>query len=92
MSGQEVAVVRNRLRKVVAEKGGSVVKFGISQADSEAMSETVLNFIFARKEDISLHEMVCPYTSFGHRPKLLIEHLGSLMLCFLLEAVHTASS
>lgn len=41
------------------EKGGSVVKFGISEADSDAMSETILDFTFAREEGISHHTMVC---------------------------------
>lgn len=41
------------------EKGSSVVKFGISEADSEAMSEIILDFTFAREEGISRHTMVC---------------------------------
>lgn len=53
----------------MTEKGGSVVKFEISEADSEAMSETILDFIFAREESISLYKMVCQYTSFENKPK-----------------------
>lgn len=53
----------------MVEKGGSVVKFAISKADPEAMSETILNFTFAGEEGISLHKMICKYTSFENGPK-----------------------
>ena len=53
----------------MVEKGGSVVKFAIRKADSEATSKTVLNITFAGEEGVSLHKMVCKYTSFenGHK-------------------------
>lgn len=102
-SRQETVILGSWLRKVVGEKGGSVVKFAISKAHSEATSETVVNFISAGNEGGSLHKMVCKDTSFenGHkhiwRLALLLTESSLviwalLMIQFLPKAAQTFSS